>query len=130
MVFIMLSKLKSHHQILISMVAGYIIGYYFDSSKLFIPLGDIFIRLLKMIIVPIIFTSIVSGVSSVSKSGNIRILGLKTILYYMSEFFAPKSYRGFRYNDSSFSINWPYKPEIISSKDESFPDFDLNKFNK
>ena len=84
MVFIMLSKLKSHHQILISMIAGYIVGYSFDSSKIFIPLGDIFIRLLKMIIVPIIFTSIVSGVSSVSKSQNIKVLGLKTILYYMS----------------------------------------------
>jgi len=65
------------------MVAGYLVGYFFDFSKLFIPLGDIFIRLLKMIIVPIIFTSIVSGVSSVSESGNIRILGIKTICYYM-----------------------------------------------
>ena len=76
MVFIMISKLKSHHQILISMIAGYIVGYSFDFSKIFIPLGDIFIRLLKMIIVPIIFTSIVSGISSVSKSQNIKILGL------------------------------------------------------
>ena len=84
MVFIMISKLKSHHQILISMIAGYIVGYSFDFSKIFIPLGDIFIRLLKMIIVPIIFTSIVSGISSVSKSQNIKVLGLKTILYYMS----------------------------------------------
>ena len=80
----MLGKLKSHHQILISMIAGYLIGYFFDFSKIFIPLGDIFIRLLKMIIVPLIFTSIVAGVSSVSKSGNIRMLGLKTILYYIS----------------------------------------------
>jgi Na+/H+-dicarboxylate symporter len=80
----MFSKLKSHHQILLAMFFGYIIGYSFEFSKIFIPLGDIFIRLLKMIIVPIIFTSIVSGVSSVSKSQNIRSLGLKTILYYMS----------------------------------------------
>ena len=80
----MFSKLKSHHQILLAMFFGYIIGYSFEFSKIFIPLGDIFILLLKMIIVPIIFTSIVSGVSSVSKSQNIRSLGLKTILYYMS----------------------------------------------
>jgi len=80
----MFSKLKSHHQILLAMFFGYIIGYSFEFSKIFIPLGDIFIRLLKMIIVPIIFTSIVSGVSSVSKSQNIRSLGLKTIFYYMS----------------------------------------------
>ena len=29
------------------------------------------------------------------------------ILYYMSEFYTPDSYEGFRYNDPSFSINWP-----------------------
>ena len=52
------------------------------------------------------------------------------ILYYMSEFYAPDSYRGFRYNDPSFSINWPSEPEVISSKDQNFPDLDLRNFNK
>ena len=105
------------------MIAGYIVGYSFDFSKIFIPLGDIFIRLLKMIIVPIIFTSIVSGVSSVSKSQNIKVLGLKTILYYMSEFYSPGSYTGFRYNDPLFSVKWPAEPSIISEKDLMFDDF-------
>ena len=77
----MINKFKPHHQIIIAMILGYIVGYFFDFSKIFIPIGDIFIRLLKMIIVPIIFTSIVSGVSSVSKSQNIQVLGIKTILY-------------------------------------------------
>ena len=36
MVFIMISKLKSHHQILISMIAGYIVGYSFDFSKFYL----------------------------------------------------------------------------------------------
>ena len=66
------------------MVFGYTFGYFFNFSTYFIPLGDIFIRLLKMIIVPIIFTSIVSGISSLSHSANIRSLGVKTILYYLT----------------------------------------------
>ena len=52
------------------------------------------------------------------------------ILYYMSEFFAPESYRGFRYNDSNFSIKWPSEPKVISSKDQNFPDLDLKAFYK
>ena len=82
--FIMNKKLQLHHQIFIAMIAGYLCAYLFDFSKIFIPLGDIFIRLLKMMIVPIVFTSIVSGVGSITKSDNIGRLGIKTILYYLS----------------------------------------------
>ena len=77
-------KIKSHYQILFAMTLGYTFGYFFEFSKVFIPIGDIFIRLLKMIIVPIIFTSIVSGISSLSHTVNIRSLGIKTIVYYMT----------------------------------------------
>ena len=80
----MMFKIKSHYQILFAMTLGYTFGYFFEFSKVFIPIGDIFIRLLKMIIVPIIFTSIVSGISSLSHTVNIRSLGIKTIVYYMT----------------------------------------------
>ena len=46
-----------------------------------------------------------------------------TVLYYMSEFFSPDSYAGFRYNDPMFSVKWPAEPAVISEKDRSFPDF-------
>ncbi len=46
------------------------------------------------------------------------------ILYYMSEFYNPGSYTGFRYNDPQFSVEWPAEPAVISEKDESFKDFD------
>jgi len=45
------------------------------------------------------------------------------IHYYMSEFYAPGSYEGFRYNDPLFNIKWPHQPAVISEKDLSFPDF-------
>ncbi|MDB0021079.1 dTDP-4-dehydrorhamnose 3,5-epimerase family protein [Candidatus Pseudothioglobus singularis] len=37
--------------------------------------------------------------------------------YYMGDSFNPESYRGIRYNDSMFSVDWPYNPKIISDKD-------------
>jgi dTDP-4-dehydrorhamnose 3,5-epimerase len=43
--------------------------------------------------------------------------------YYMSEFFAPNSYRGIRYNDPAFGFVWPAEPRHISDKDKSYPDF-------
>ena len=48
------------------------------------------------------------------------------ILYYMSEFYSPGSYTGFRYNDPLFNIEWPEEPKIISEKDKNFADFDPN----
>jgi dTDP-4-dehydrorhamnose 3,5-epimerase len=47
-----------------------------------------------------------------------------TILYYMSEYYQPSSYTGFRYNDPLFSVEWPVEPDFISEKDKSFDDFD------
>jgi dTDP-4-dehydrorhamnose 3,5-epimerase len=46
-----------------------------------------------------------------------------TILYYMSEFYAPTSYVGFRYNDPLFKVKWPAEPAVISGKDDGFKDF-------
>lgn len=48
-----------------------------------------------------------------------------SVLYYMSEFYAADSYRGFRYNDPFFSFKWPAEPAVISEKDRSYSDFDL-----
>ena len=47
-------------------------------------LGTVFVRLLKMIIIPLIFTSIILGVSSIGKGKKLGRLGFKTLLYYVS----------------------------------------------
>lgn len=85
-------KLKLHWQILIAMGLGILVGILFQviykgepSGALFsiiAAFGTIFIRLLKMVIVPLIFSSIVSGVASVGEGKSIGRLGLKTFLYY------------------------------------------------
>ena len=87
----MISKLQLHWQIIICMILGTILGTYYNqidfinnqSYTLIVLLGDIFVRLLKMIIVPLIFTSIIIGISSIKDQSKIGRLGLKTFIYYM-----------------------------------------------
>ena len=44
--------------------------------------------------------------------------------YMVSEYYAPEAQRGVRYDDPHFGIAWPRKVEVISPRDESWPDFD------
>lgn len=46
--------------------------------------------------------------------------------YYMSDYFQPDTYKGFRYNDPSFELDWPREPSVISDRDRNFPDFVRN----
>lgn len=46
-------------------------------------MGTIFLRALKMIIIPLIISSLISGVTSIGSGGNLGRLGLKTLLYYI-----------------------------------------------
>ncbi|MFA5117964.1 MAG: dTDP-4-dehydrorhamnose 3,5-epimerase family protein [Candidatus Omnitrophota bacterium] len=57
-------------------------------------------------------------------NGYVTLEDNTSILYYMSEFYVPEAYRGFRYNDPLFKFTWPCEPRVISDKDRSYPDFD------
>ncbi|MCK4751172.1 MAG: cation:dicarboxylase symporter family transporter, partial [Bacteroidales bacterium] len=46
-------------------------------------MGDIFLRALKMIIIPLILSSLISGVTNIGTGGNLGRLGLKTLSYYI-----------------------------------------------
>jgi proton glutamate symport protein len=73
-----------HFQIIIMLFAGGLFGYYFTSATYYTNwIGEIFLRSLNMIIVPLILFSITSGVASVGNSGNLGRLGLKTMGYYL-----------------------------------------------
>jgi proton glutamate symport protein len=47
-------------------------------------MGDLFLRALKMLIIPLILASIISGVSNIGSADNLGRLGLKTISYYLA----------------------------------------------
>jgi Na+/H+-dicarboxylate symporter len=70
-------------QILIGMVLGVAIGHFFpDFAPNLQVLSDIFLRLIKMIIAPLIFTTLVVGIAKVGDFKSVGRIGLKTILYF------------------------------------------------
>ncbi|MBN2632880.1 MAG: dicarboxylate/amino acid:cation symporter [Bacteroidales bacterium] len=76
--------LALHWQILIALVAGGLFGYYLTSTTAYTNwMGEVFLRGLNMIIVPLILCSIITGVASVGSSGSLGRLGLKTMGYYL-----------------------------------------------
>jgi Na+/H+-dicarboxylate symporter len=75
-------KLQLHWQVLIAMALGAVFAALFGAVPFVVSLGEIFMRLMRMIIVPLIFTSIVSGVASIGDARSLGRLGLKTIVYY------------------------------------------------
>jgi len=78
-------KLKLHWQILIALVIAIIYGLLFPGDSKYVTwMGELFLRALKMLIVPLILTSIISGVTNISDSQNLGRLGLKTFAYYIS----------------------------------------------
>ncbi|HUP22896.1 MAG TPA: dicarboxylate/amino acid:cation symporter [Thermoanaerobaculia bacterium] len=76
-------KLKLHWQVLIAMVLGAAFGLTIGEVPWVGKVADIFMRLLRMVIVPLIFTSIVSGVAGIADGRSLGRLGAKTIVYYM-----------------------------------------------
>jgi dTDP-4-dehydrorhamnose 3,5-epimerase len=52
------------------------------------------------------------------------------ILYLISQFHAPESARGVRWNDPAFAIAWPPGDRIISDRDRTYPDFSLQRADK
>jgi Na+/H+-dicarboxylate symporter len=79
-----LFKIKLHWQILIALVMAVFYGYFFSDHVGYISwAGDLFLRALKMIIIPLIFTSIISGMTSMGAGKNLGRLGIKTLTYYL-----------------------------------------------
>lgn len=63
-------------KILVGIVAGLLLGMVSPAAAVFIkPLGDIFLRLLKMLIVPLVFFSITSGVCKMGDIKQLRTVG-------------------------------------------------------
>ena len=85
-------KLKLHWQILIAIILAMMIGALIDKDtaigsvtfySIFSFIGTLFLNALKMIIVPLVLSSIICGISSIGSSDNLGRLGSKTIGFYL-----------------------------------------------
>ena len=70
-------------QVLLAVALGILVGYYFpDFGKSLKPLGDGFIKLVKMMIAPIIFCTVVHGIASMGELKKLGRIGFKALLYF------------------------------------------------
>ncbi|MGY5385825.1 glutamate-aspartate/proton symporter GltP [Bacillus spizizenii] len=70
-------------QILIALAIGAVVGHFFpDFGMALRPVGDGFIRLIKMIVVPIVFSTIVIGAAGSGSMKKMGSLGIKTIIWF------------------------------------------------
>lgn len=83
----MKKKINFTMSIFIAMVLGIILGIIFRNNSGFIvsylsPIGTIYINLLKMMVVPMVFISIVNGVVSLGDIKKIETVGKYTVIYF------------------------------------------------
>jgi Na+/H+-dicarboxylate symporter len=84
-------KLELHWKILIGMVLGLLFGFAMTGISWgtgFVvdwiqPLGTIFVKLLKLIAIPLILASLIKGISDLKDISKFRDIGLRTILIYV-----------------------------------------------
>ncbi len=76
--------MKLWQQIFIGLIAGLIVGAILGPSAAAIkPIGTVFINLIKMLIVPLIFVSLVCGVTAMHDANKMGRIALKTIVIYL-----------------------------------------------
>ncbi len=69
--------------VIVAIIAGIVLGHFApDFAKQLKPLGDAFIRLIKMMIAPVIFCTIVTGIAGMDDMKKVGRVGLKAILYF------------------------------------------------
>ncbi len=76
--------MKLYHKILIGLVLGIIAGLILGEKAEYLkPIGDIFIRCLRLIVVPLILATLITGVVSTGDIKNLGKTGISTLVYFM-----------------------------------------------
>jgi Na+/H+-dicarboxylate symporter len=86
-----MKKLELHWKILIGMVLGLVFGFIMlqveggkeFSSDWIKPLGTIFVKLLKLIAIPLILASLIKGISDLKDISKFKTIGIRTIITYI-----------------------------------------------
>jgi aerobic C4-dicarboxylate transport protein len=70
-------------QVLVAILLGAIIGYFYPGFGVKLkPLGDGFIKLIRMVVAPIIFTTVVLGIAGISDLKRVGRIGIKALVYF------------------------------------------------
>ncbi|MFT8245618.1 dicarboxylate/amino acid:cation symporter [Roseomonas sp. BN140053] len=70
-------------QVLIAIVLGVILGAFWpETGAAMRPLGDGFVKLIKVVIAPVVFFTVVHGIASVSDARSVGRVGVKALVYF------------------------------------------------
>src|ERR1700744_1365650 len=70
-------------QVLVGVIAGAALGHFWPVLAVKMqPLGDAFIKLVRMIIAPIVFVTVVVGIAKLSDAKEVGRIGIKAIVYF------------------------------------------------
>lgn len=76
--------MKLYHKIILGLVLGVIAGLILGENAAYLkPVGDIFIRCLRLIVVPLILSTLIMGVVSTGDVRNLGKLGMRTVIYFI-----------------------------------------------
>ncbi|MBQ7246266.1 MAG: dicarboxylate/amino acid:cation symporter [Firmicutes bacterium] len=85
-----MKKLSLPVQILIALIAGVVLGLILAlaggadiATKYIKPFGDIFVNLLKFIVVPVVLFSMIQGIVSMESMRKVGSIGIKTVAYFL-----------------------------------------------
>jgi aerobic C4-dicarboxylate transport protein len=74
---------RLYFQVLLAILIGVALGHFQpDLAQKMKPLGDLFIKLIRMLIAPIIFTTVVVGVARMGNMKEVGRVGLKALVYF------------------------------------------------
>ena len=74
-----------YFQVIIAIILGIILGHFWpDLGKSLEPLGKAFINIVKMIIAPVIFLTVVTGIASMKHMGSVGRVAGKAMLYFIT----------------------------------------------
>src|SRR5215208_412823 len=72
-----------YFQVLVGIVLGVLVGYLWPASGARLrPLGDAFIKLIRMMIAPIIFSTVVVGIAKMGDMRSVGRIGVRALVYF------------------------------------------------
>jgi aerobic C4-dicarboxylate transport protein len=70
-------------RVLVGIVAGVLAGFFFPTfAQSMKPFGDGFIKLIRMMIAPVIFLSVVVGIANIGDTRKLGRVGIKALFYF------------------------------------------------
>ena len=79
-----MKKLSMSAKVFLGFGIGAVLGLVFQEKILFVqPVGDLFLKLIQMIVIPLIFCSIISGIASIGDVAKLKRIGAKVMGFYV-----------------------------------------------